>query len=323
MKRGKYRTLLACGTVFALALTGWGASVALADDADVKKAVADALMDAKADQARTAYGLSTEAGLETLVEPKRTSADGEWVFGGGVFLVPKDSHASPVTSLFFARDGGDGWQVALKGTREFAEAARQAPGEILIDEGERKALAATAKPAARPYDQREPTGLALPWAQGQGDWRHWGVHGNSGTSRPYNSIDFYGGDGQVRASAGGYLYRYCGTDTPLIEVEHGNGWTTGYYHTVEQTDVTDGAQVAAYDYIGRIGEQLPCGGSANGDHVHWTLWSGGEPVGVDGKDIGGWTWREEPEAYKGWAERDGEQIYNSDCCLTNHGPSQQ
>lgn len=308
------RTVFAVLITTVLAVAGLG-GVAAAAPPDLEDTVAAELVSAKADEARDSYGVAERAPLSTLVETKRTSSDGRWAFGGAVLKVPKSSHASPITALFFAQRNGSGWDVSLKGTEEFAADARSAPAEILRDEGEREVLAATAAPRAA-----APTGLALPWANGQGNWRHWGVHGNSGTSRPYNSIDFYGGDGQIRASAGGYLYRYCGTSTPLIEIEHDNGWTTGYYHTWDQTTVSDGTKVDAYAYIGRIGEQLPCGGSANGDHVHWTLWQGNTAVGVNGREIGGWTWYEQSQSYRGWAERDGVRKYNSDCCLVNYGP---
>ncbi|ADD42043.1 peptidoglycan DD-metalloendopeptidase family protein [Stackebrandtia nassauensis] len=309
------KTIAAVIAAITITVVG-GGSTAVAAPPNLKDTVAATLVAEKADEARDSYGVSTSANLSTLVETKRTSADGLWAFGGAVLKVPSSSHASPVTALFFAQRTMNGWEVALKGTEEFAEAARQAPDDILRDEGERDVLAATAKPRTA----LAPTGLALPWANGQGGWRHWGVHGNSGTSRPYNSIDFYGGDGQVRAAAGGYLYRYCGTSTPLIEIEHDNGWTTGYYHTWNQTTVADGTKVGAYAYIGRIGEQLPCGGRANGDHVHWTLWQGNTAVTVNNKEIGGWTWHEQSQAYRGWASRNGVNIYNSDCCLTNYGP---
>ncbi|WP_206681589.1 proprotein convertase P-domain-containing protein [Actinomadura sp. J1-007] len=77
------------------------------------------------------------------------------------------------------------------------------------------------------------------------------------------------------------------------------------------------------EYLGRIDTQLPCGGSANGDHTHWTLWSGsdgGTPVAVQGKTIGGWTWYEGASAYQGYAQRGTTRIYRDDCCrLINYG----
>ncbi|MBW1601162.1 proprotein convertase P-domain-containing protein [Streptomyces sp. JJ66] len=77
------------------------------------------------------------------------------------------------------------------------------------------------------------------------------------------------------------------------------------------------------EYLGRIAEELPCGGSANGDHTHWTLWTGAggnTPVAVRGKEIGGWTWYEGASAYQGYAERRGTRIYRNQCCgLINYG----
>jgi LasA protease len=296
--------------------TGVGVADATVDqappgDKGLEAAVTDAMEIRHAERARVAYETGSEAQLDLLVERKRRSEDGRWAFGGAVYLLPEGAHASPVTSLFLAHRRGDGWDVALKGTAEFTEAAGAAPDEIFVDAGERAVLAGTTVAAA--------PALGLPWLKGQGGWRHYGVHGNSGTSRPYNSIDFYGGDGQVRASAPGYLYRYCGTSTPLIEIEHAGGWTTGYYHTWAQTTVPDGSLVQEGAHLGRIGTQLPCGGRASGDHVHWTLWQNGSPVAVHGRTIGGWTWYEQPAAYSGWAQRGTTRVYVMWCCLTNEG----
>ncbi|MGH8793943.1 MAG: M23 family metallopeptidase [Stackebrandtia sp.] len=319
MSRAALRTLVAAAAAATLTLSTLGglADTARAEPPSLEQAVADAMLSANAEEALVTYDVPDRAALDPLVEPKRRSSAGDWVFGGSVFPVPDSAHASPVTSLFFAELEGDAWSVALDGSPEFARAAREAPAELFVDEGERESLAA--RPKGVEVDGQA-TGLALPWQLNQGNWRHWGVHGNSGTSRPYNSIDFYGGDGRVRASEAGYVYRYCGTANPYIEVRHDSGWTTGYYHTRNQTTVPDGSKINAYDFIGIIAEELPCGGRANGDHVHWTLWRDGSAVAVNGKDIGGWTWYEQPAAYQGWAERGGNRVYNSGCCLANHGP---
>ncbi|MER7420834.1 M23 family peptidase, partial [Micromonospora peucetia] len=90
--------------------------------------------------------------------------------------------------LFLAKRVGGSWQVALEGSPEFAVAARQAP---VLSRAERDLFGRTSVVAAGTA-----TGLALPWKLNQG-WAHWGVHGDSGESYPYNSIDFYGGDGDV------------------------------------------------------------------------------------------------------------------------------
>ena len=284
---------------------------------DLNQAVTRAMGAAKSAEAHTLYEVPATAALSIQVEPHRTSRDGTWVFGGAAYLIPSGSDSGPVTSLFFGHLTEGAWQITLEGTPAFARDAGRAPAE-LMGGGERATLASTAAPATDAA--LASTGLALPWAANGGGWRHWGVHGDSGTSTPYNAIDFYGGDGNVRAAQSGRIYRFCGTSTPYIKVVHDNGWTTGYYHTVNQTTVPDGSQVALGAYIGQINTRLPCGGRANGDHVHWTLWKGSTAVGVNGKEIGGWTWYAQSTAYQGYAVRGGTTLYNSDCCLVNYGP---
>ncbi|MFP1624194.1 proprotein convertase P-domain-containing protein [Streptomyces sp. 5K101] len=280
--------------------------------------VSGAMQDRLGAQARSGYGLAASAKLEILVEPQRWSADRMWTFGSSVFLIPRGVETSPVVSLFLARRSGSTWQVGLQGTLGFAALSHRAPSAVVKD-FERAPFARTSS--------REPlaaTGLSLPWQQNAG-WAHWGVHGNSGTSRPYNSIDFYGGEGNVRASRAGTMYRHCasGGRWPYITVMHDNGYTTGYYHLRDTTNKSSGSTVAHGEYLGRIAEELPCGGSANGDHTHWTLWSGSDgntPVAVQGKEIGGWTWYEGSSAYQGYAERGSARIYRNQCCnLINYG----
>ncbi|MFC4334552.1 peptidoglycan DD-metalloendopeptidase family protein [Salininema proteolyticum] len=297
---------LAAGLVIAASATASAAP-------SLEDAVAREMVEHKGGEAAAAYGLNAQSTPDPQIEPRDES--GAWSFGGAVFLIPDDVEASPVTSLYLAERVGGQWQVHLDGTEEFAEAADRAPSRLFSSPGEQESLAerpGEAQAAAQP-------GLAAPWQADQGGWRHWGVHGNSGTSRPYNSIDFYGGDGWTRASAGGYIYYYCGTSTPHMEIRHGAGWTTGYYHLRQQTRYDSGSYVDRYAPLGHIGEQLPCGGRANGDHVHWTLWYNGDAVSVNGRTVGGWAWYEQ-NAYQGWAERNGTRLYNSNCCLTNYGP---
>jgi LasA protease len=282
----------------------------------LEQAVSGALVSQHGSETNMSFGQRADAALQTLVEPKRYAAGGTWVFGGGVIRVPSDIEASPTALLFLAQRVGGQWHVALEGSPEFAAAARTAP---VLTDAEKLLFG---KPAVRPFATE--TGLALPWTLGQG-WGHWGVHGDSGESQPYNSIDFFGGDGQVRASQAGHMYRFCTSagQWPFIKVVHHNGYTTGYYHLRDTTTKGDGSEVTMGEYIGRIDVQLPCGGRANGNHVHWTLWSGNSPVTVADKTIGGWTWYAGSQAYQGHAERDGQVIYRNSCCrLVNHGSGQ-
>lgn len=271
----------------------------------LNQAVSAALLQQHGAAARLAYATDS---FDTLVEPKRSQ--GNWVFGGAVIRVPDGVIGSPVTALFLAQRRGPNWSVALEGTPSFRGLAGSAP---VLDSGERQLFAGTASTSAA-------TGLGLPWKQNQG-WAHWGVHGNSGESYPYNAIDFYGGDGRVLASRAGRMYRFCTSGRwPFIKVVHDNGYTTGYYHLSSTTTKGDGATVTEGEYLGMIDVQLPCGGRANGDHVHWTLWQGNTAVTVVGKTIGGWTWYSGSQAYQGYAERNGRKVYRNYCCpIINYG----
>lgn len=296
------RIALATATVAALVIPAAPAQA----EPDLPQAVAAELIALHGSQARDTFRTTA---LETLVEPKRS--EGGWTFGGSVIKVPSGVHGSPITALFLARRTGAKWTVHLEGTPGFKAASRQAP---VLDAGEQRLF------GNQEVTALAPTGLGLPWKQGQG-WAHWGVHGNSGTSTPYNSIDFYGGDGRVLASRAGKMYRFCTSGTwPFIKVVHDNGYTTGYYHLRNTTTKGDGSNVTEGEYLGMIAEQLPCGGSANGDHVHWTLWQGNTAVTVVGKTIGGWTWYAGSQAYQGYGERNGVKVYRSNCCpIINYG----
>jgi LasA protease len=282
-----------------------------------------------ADSFRTAVGAQTAAWYQrvgsasatgplgrVVVERKRGSRDGRWVFGGAV-AVPGGSGGAPVPVLFLARWDGRAWRVGVQGSAAFAAAARDAPDAVVRPE-ERRSFAARPAPTGRAEGYG--SGLALPWAAGH-SWGGGQVHGNTGAPRPFNAIDFYGGDGRVRASASGRLYRFCtGTTWPMLFVVHDNGLTTGYYHLQDETDAPDGSWVSAGEYLGQVGMELPCGGFATRPHVHWTLWQAGNPVPVDGHTIGGWTWHEGASAYGGYAEHAGIRVNAGDCChLRNYG----
>ncbi|WP_419999380.1 proprotein convertase P-domain-containing protein [Streptomyces boninensis] len=325
MKRRIRTVLTALGAAVAVVcavLPAGSAGAAPADDRKpgLAELVRGAMEQQHGAQARQSYGQPAAARLKVLVEPQRWSADRAWTFGSSAFLIPRGVEGSPVVSLFVARrtDTG-GWQVGLQGTPAFAALSHDAPTAV-VKNSERAPFARTTAP--RPASAA--TGLSLPWQQNKG-WAHWGVHGNSGSSRPYNSIDFYGGDGNVRASRAGTMYRHCasGGSWPYLTVMHDNGYTTGYYHLRDTTNKPSGSAVAHGEYLGRIAEELPCGGSANGDHTHWTLWSGASgntPVAVQGKEIGGWTWWEGASAYAGYAQRGSTRIYRNACCnLVNYG----
>jgi len=276
-----------------------------------------------ADRVLVAYG----ANPDPVVEPHRQSEDGQWAFGGGYFPIPPEAdHTTPVTALFIARRSGSGWEVALEDTPRFAELAAEAP-EGVVSGSERKVFAARQVNVRARLDatpQLATTiGLGLPFQKNGAAWGHSGVHGDSGSSTPYNAIDFWGGDGRVLASRGGIAYKFCTNSRwPYIKVVHDNGWTTGYYHLKNQATISNGQYLAEGAFIGMIGVELPCGGRASGDHLHWSLWRGnqsGAAEAVHGKVIGGWTWFQGSQPYSGYAERNGVRVNTYRSGLINYG----
>ena len=236
------------------------------------------------------------------------------------------------TSLFVAHRQAGGWVVALEDAADFAQTLQSAATELTSAE-EKRIFATRADtlrsrldagpPDAKALAAGQDVGLSLPYRRNDASWGTWGVHGDSDTSRPYNSIDFKAGDGRVLASRGGVAYKFCTNGRwPFIKVVHDNGYTTGYYHLRNQPGITNGQRVAEGKFLGETGVELPCGGSASGNHVHWTLWRGntsGQAESVEGKLIGGWVWHETNQAYGGYAERNGQRVSSGGNGLTNYG----
>jgi hypothetical protein len=162
----------------------------------------------------------------------------------------------------------------------------------------------------------------LPWSAGQ-SWHLWfGPHNTNSDSgpHPFTSLDFAGGDGVVRAAAGGVVYRPCAN---LVVVDHGGGWETGYYH-MPTIYVQNGQTVTAGQALGTIGTAVGCGGVAHGAHVHFSVYhfsvSGVRNVfqtssqDMDGLVIGGWVVHDGARSGLGYMQRlsDGAIIYPSD-----------
>ncbi|MFD6162509.1 peptidoglycan DD-metalloendopeptidase family protein [Nocardia sp. NPDC060256] len=261
--------------------------------------------------------LATQPATKTATSDKppvidRIRSDGEWVFGAATVPQDTESEETPKSTLYVAKldDEGD-WSVALEGTPEFGSMVSEAP-ESVVSGGEKAALTA-------PQPRSANTGLSLPWKQGQAWFMGGGPHGISGESRPYNSVDFNGGDGRVMAPAAGRIYKTCVRNgSAEVKIVHNNGYTTSYYHMTDIIGAADGTEIAAGTYLGHTGTQLPCGGFASGAHVHMSLYKGSQPVPVNGVTLGGWTFHEGPEAYGGYAEHEGQQVRTGGR-LTNFG----
>ncbi len=289
--------------------------------AGLNAAVVRALQQAKGEQVQASYGSSPQP----VVEVQRQSADNDWVFGGGYFPLPAHAEdTSPITALFIAHRTADGWEVALEDSDRFTAMSQEAP-EGVMSGTERKLFKVRAinkqQRLSVPQGAND-VGLSMPFQLNGAAWGTAGVHGDSGTSRPYNAIDFWGGDGRVLASRGGVAYKFCTNSRwPYIKIVHDNGWATGYYHTNNQASISNGQYINEGQFIGMIGVELPCGGRASGNHVHWTLWHADTGYGeaVNGKVIGGWTWYEGSQAYSGYAVRNGRYVYANQSGLVNYG----
>jgi LasA protease len=251
-------------------------------------------------------------GAQPLVEPSRFAGD-RWVFGTTTVPLTTAEHESPQSSLFVAHKESRKWRVELEGSAGFVELARQAPREVVSDsEKDLFAQNFQAQPLAA-------TGLGLPWPQGVSWWMGGGPHGNSGSARPFSSIDFNGGDGRVLSAGAGKVYKSCVRGrSALVKVVHPNGFSTTYYHMYDLTTLADGSNVQTGTYLGHIGNELPCGGSSTGAHVHFSLLRGNTHVSVNGQSIGGWTFYEGSQAYGGYALRNGVRV-NTGGRVTNYG----
>ncbi|MCX2949677.1 peptidoglycan DD-metalloendopeptidase family protein [Lentzea sp. NEAU-D7] len=256
----------------------------------------------------------TQTLREPLFEPTRTS--GAWVFGSTTIpLVHGQEHGAPHMALFLARKERSAWRVELDGTSGFAALAAQAPSGVLSD-GEKRTFAANQNNRA---EALAPTGLGLPWPVNVAWWMGGGPHGNSGSSRPFSSIDFNGGDGRVLSAGNGRVYKSCVVGrSALVKVVHDNGYSTTYYHMYNLTTLADGSAVRTGTYLGNIGNELPCGGSSTGAHVHFSLLRGNTHVSVNGMTIGGWTFYEGSQAYGGYAQRGSTRV-SVGGRITNYG----
>ncbi|MDQ3577928.1 MAG: M23 family metallopeptidase, partial [Actinomycetota bacterium] len=277
----------------AIALTTATAAVAAID---TRAPVRDSLVQSVSEAMTAHRGSAAQAYFEydhaqqPRVEPKRADSAGQWAFGTTVIPIPADAkhkHGSPENAIFLARATGSGWRVTFDGTREFRALVGQAPTSVVS--AEEKTLFSKV-----PDTTLVNTGLALPWSQNAAWGWGGGPHGYSGSNRPFSSIDFGGYNQSVLSPASGRIYKSCiSGGSALVTVVHDSGYRTSYYHMTNLTTLADGTAIQLGTRLGTTGTALPCGGSANGAHVHFTLLSGsGSYVAVHGKTIGGWTFYE-------------------------------
>lgn len=138
-------------------------------------------------------------------------------------------------------------------------------------------------------------------------WEFWsGPHNWNGTGTPWNSLDLSGGTGIVTAVGDGTAYVPANCPN-FVRVDHGDGINTSYYHLIN-ISVSDGETVEAGTPLGEMSEAIGCGGSANGPHVHFSLWDTGgaafdysrdQMVPLEGLTVGNWEVLPTNEHYTG------------------------
>ena len=160
-------------------------------------------------------------------------------------------------------------------------------------------------PAAPPSDL-----LQFPFPLGA-VWYFGGPHSWNGDSTPpFSSMDFYAGG--ATCSAPPYLFsvaaasgttRHPSNYSCWLEINHGGGWTTSYYHLV---NTFQGTSILRNGRMGTIDCQTCAGGYATGPHVHFSLKFNGSYVSLEGTRLSGWKVHVGNQAYySGSIERGG------------------
>lgn len=228
--------------------------------------------------------------VQVNVAPRSTS---QWGFGTAVRPAPAVAHAYPEGWLFVARRETGVWRVALEGEAEFATLSAAA---AILTADERRILGGTRERRGSTVDRR--TGMRLPFAVGQ-TWRYTGgPHPMSGSAR--SSIDLAGGDGKVLAARAGLAYTMCRSGKGWVRVVHDRGYATDYYH-LEGNIKVDGKRVAEGAFLGKIGNDVSCGGRSTGKHVHFSLRRNAAYTAIDKYSFGKWVILATGGAYQGAA----------------------
>lgn len=208
-----------------------------------------------------------------------------------------------VASVLAVQNDLSSWQeqIAPQTASGFASTfANLFPGVNALDEAN-----AIDPPAAPPADL-----LQFPFPLGA-VWYFNGPHSWNGDSTPpFASMDFYAGGGTC--SAPPYLFSVAAASGSTIhpshyscwiEIDHGGGWTTSYYHLI---NTHQGTSILRNGRMGTIDCQTCAGGYATGPHVHFSLKYNGSYVSLEGTKLSGWTVHVGNQAYySGSIRRDG------------------
>ena len=148
----------------------------------------------------------------------------------------------------------------------------------------------------------------------QATWTYGGPHSWNGDSTPpFSSLDFFSRGSTCAAPA--YLFAVAAADgttsrpygyTCWLEIDHGGGWKTSYYHL---RNLTSGWFQVRNSPLGTIACEICAGGYATGPHVHFSLKYNGAYVSLEGVQLTGWTVHVGSVAYtSGWIQRGGTSL---------------
>ncbi|WP_338844728.1 hypothetical protein V8J88_13870 [Massilia sp. W12] len=138
--------------------------------------------------------------------------------------------------------------------------------------------------------------LQFPFPIGQ-TWYVGGAHTNTGSGNyPMSSLDMSQGGGWgsnqsniwVTSSAGGQYKRHSSC---FAEIVHSGGWSTTYYHLMNQqynTGANINKNVRFANPANTKGQALCNGGHSTGPHQHYSLKYNGAYYHLNGVNISGW-----------------------------------
>ncbi|MBL8162136.1 MAG: fibronectin type III domain-containing protein, partial [Anaerolineae bacterium] len=261
-----------------------------------------------------------------VFDPASVKQSDKWAIGAVGIMAAPETHASPSWLIFLAQQRDAGWVVSIGGTTEFWEWFNQIPDSLLTPEV-KQILSASFNTNVETNASSPTPNLGFPFPVGQTWAFSGGPHNNKGAGwpRPWNALDFANGWWQpVVAADEGVAIKPCAN---LVVMFHPNGWQTGYYH-LTNINVEGWSYYARWWQLGTTSEEAVCGGSADGPHVHFTLYrdlpfTATYPdinYGVDwtGIHLGGWEVEPTTTNYAGCVRRlydgarvcAGGQIYN-------------
>ncbi|MGH2621075.1 MAG: dockerin type I domain-containing protein, partial [Anaerolineales bacterium] len=156
--------------------------------------------------------------------------------------------------------------------------------------------------------------LQMPFPLGA-TWTASGPHSWNGGNYPppFSSLDFFTGGGTCSAppnlyavaAASGSVYRPFGYSC-WLEIDHGGGWVTSYYHL---RNLYSGAPLGRAAKVGTIACELCAGGFSTGPHLHFSLKFNGAYASLEGVKLSGWTVHAGGVPYtSGSFDRDGSSL---------------